>query len=84
MINAVFLEVFAIRTSYQYVSNIVKGILEMVFILSPDFCFGIRKFTFSYKGVIVFPIERVWHWNGTQDAIFKHIQEIEHSQIEHL
>lgn len=59
MTNAVFLDIFEIRTSYQYMSNIVKGILEMFFVLSQDFCFGILKFTFSYKGVIVFPIERV-------------------------
>lgn len=59
MINAIFLEVFKIRISYQYVSNIVKSILQKVFILSQNFCFKIPKSTFSYKGIIVFPIERV-------------------------
>lgn len=58
-INAVFPKVFEIRTSYQYMSNIVKGILETVFILSQDICFGILKSTFFYKGLIVFPIEHV-------------------------
>lgn len=61
MINAVFPKVFEVRTSYQYVSNTVKGILEVPssFILSQDFCFGILKFTFFHKGLIVFPIEHV-------------------------
>lgn len=37
-------------------SNVGEDILRIVFIMSWDFSFGILKFTFFYKCIIVFPI----------------------------
>lgn len=68
MINARFLQVLETRPSYHYVSNTGEGILEMVFVLSQDFCFGILKFMFSCKSIIVFPTA---HCSCLQDVILQ-------------